>query len=127
MYPPLQKKTTSVQSEGKLATTWGNIRVTALLQNYPNPFNPETWIPFQLAEETDVSIEIYDVGGNLIKTFELGKRPAGFYVEKDHAVHWDGRNNAGEKVSSGAYFYQIVATEGRHYDFTAVRKMVVMK
>ena len=122
MYPPLQKKTTSVQSEGKLATTWGNIRVTALLQNYPNPFNPETWIPFQLAEEADVLIKIYDVGGNLIRTFDFGKLPAGFYVEKDRAVHWNGKNNAGEKVSSGVYFYRIHAG-----DFTAVCKMVVMK
>ena len=76
------EKTTN-ESEGKLPTTWGNIRVTALLQNYPNPFNPETWIPFQLAEEADVLIKIYDVSGNLIRMFDLGKCPAGSYVEKE--------------------------------------------
>jgi len=70
------------------------------LQNYPNPFNPETWIPFQLAEEADVSISTYDVGGKLIHLIRLGEMPAGVYVDKDHAVYWDGRNATAERLIS---------------------------
>lgn len=57
-----------VEPRGKLATTLGHVKGTVLYQNYPNPFNPETWIPFQLAEDTDVSINIYSVNGKLVKT-----------------------------------------------------------
>ncbi|RKU28101.1 hypothetical protein C6499_10520 [Candidatus Poribacteria bacterium] len=52
---------------------------TALLANYPNPFNPETWIPYQLAKPTDVSISIYAVDGTLVRTLDLGYQPAGIY------------------------------------------------
>ena len=94
----------------------------ALMQNYPNPFNPETWIPFQLNEASDVVIRIYDSSGRLVRTFELGNRPAGVYVSKSRACYWDGRNDHGEKVASGVYFYSITA--GR---FSDVKKMVIAK
>ena len=94
----------------------------ALYQNYPNAFNPETWIPYQLPDDMDVSIRIYSVSGQLVKNLELGHKTAGFYTSKDKAAYWDGRNEAGEKVSSGVYFYTIQAG-----DFTATRKMVVAK
>jgi hypothetical protein len=91
-------------------------------QNFPNPFNPETWIPYQLAQEADVVIEFYDVSGRLVQTLSLGKKEAGMYLTKDTAAHWDGRNSAGEKVSSGIFFYCIKAGT-----FSALRKMVIMK
>ena len=95
---------------------------TALLQNYPNPFNPETWIPFALAEDSLVTVNIYDTNGRLVRRFALGERGAGVYTSKDHALYWDGRNETGERVSSGIYFYQL-----RAEDFTAVRRLVIMK
>jgi len=95
---------------------------TALLQNYPNPFNPETWIPFQLAEEANVVIRIYDVNGRLIKTLNLGRLKAGYYTTRSSAAYWDGRNEYGELVSSGMYIYQLQAG-GK----TFTRKMVILK
>jgi len=95
---------------------------TVLLQNYPNPFNPETWIPFALAEDTLVTINIYETNGSLVRRFNLGQRGAGTYTSRDRALYWDGRNDTGERVSSGIYFYQL-----RTGDFTAVRRLVIMK
>lgn len=93
-----------------------------LLQNTPNPFNPDTWIPFSLASEENVAITIYDIQGRLVKTFNLGIRPAGTYARKDKAVHWDGTNTSGEKVSSGIYYYVMQAGS-----FRQARKMIVLK
>ena len=89
---------------------------TMLLANYPNPLNPETWIPYQLIETADVSIRIYDVRGSLIRHLPIGHQPAGFYQGKDRAAYWDGRNQLGEPVASGVYFYTLMAG-----DFTATR------
>jgi hypothetical protein len=94
----------------------------ALYQNYPNSFNPETWIPYQLAEDTDLTITIYSMSGQLVRSLRLGHKPAGFYTTKSKAAYWDGRNEAGEKVSSGVYFYTIQAG-----DFTATKKMVLAR
>ncbi|MFC1714461.1 right-handed parallel beta-helix repeat-containing protein [Candidatus Poribacteria bacterium] len=94
----------------------------ALLQNFSNPFNPDTWIPYQLAEDVDVTIRIYSVSGKLVRTLSLGQKPAGFYTDKSKAAYWDGKNEAGEQVSSGVYFYTIQAG-----DFTATRKMILSK
>jgi hypothetical protein len=95
---------------------------SSLLQNFPNPFNPETWIPYQLNLDSDLVIGIYNASGNLIRTLNLGYRPTGFYTTKDKAAYWDGKNEAGEEVASGIYFYTIQAG-----DFTATKKMVVKK
>ena len=95
---------------------------TQLLANYPNPFNPETWIPFQLAQDSTVTAKIYDVTGNQIRMIELGHIPAGNYVESNKAIYWDGRTEDGEQVSSGTYFYQIEAG-----DYINTRKMVILK
>ena len=92
----------------------------ALNQSYPNPFNPDTWIPYQVAEDVKVTIRIYNAAGRIVRTLDLGHRSAGFYVSKEKAAYWDGRNEAGERVSSGIYFYTIQAGE-----FTATRKMVI--
>ena len=95
---------------------------TALLPNYPNPFNPETWIPYQLAEPTDATLHIYSVKGALVRTLELGHQMVGTYHSKNRAVYWDGRNEHGETVASGVYFYTL--TTG---NFTATRKMLIRK
>jgi len=93
-----------------------------LLQNFPNPFNPETWVPFQLKESSEVTIRIYNASGNLVRELDLGYRPAGLYVSQDRAAYWDGMTNAGERVSSGVYFYNIQAV-----NYSATRKMIVVR
>ena len=95
---------------------------TALLHNYPNPFNPETWIPYQLAEPADVTIHIYAASGVLVRTLALGHQAAGIYQYRSRAAYWDGKNEVGESVASGVYFYTLTAG-----DFTATRKMLIMK
>ncbi|MBM3236898.1 T9SS type A sorting domain-containing protein [Candidatus Poribacteria bacterium] len=93
-----------------------------LFQNYPNPFNPETWIPFQLPKAGEVTIQIYSVTGQLVKTIELGDKRAGMYIDKSKAAYWDGRNNMGEKLASGPYFYELQAET-----FRSIRKMILLK
>ena len=95
---------------------------TALLHNYPNPFNPETWIPYQLAEPADVTIRIYAASGVLVRTLAVGYQPVGIYQYRSRAAYWDGKNEVGESVASGIYFYTLTAG-----DFTATRKMLIMK
>ncbi len=95
---------------------------TRLLDNYPNPFNPETWIPYQLSSAADVTITIYDVRGNLIRRLDLGHQSAGTYFSRSSAAYWDGRNDRGESVASGLYFYTF-STGG----FSASRKMLLRK
>ena len=93
-----------------------------LVQNYPNPFNPETWIPYNMAKDADVIIKIYNVSGQLIRTLDLDHKDAGFYLSKDKAAYWDGRDNLGEKVASGIYFYTL-----KSGDFRATCRMLIMK
>ena len=93
-----------------------------LLQNYPNPFNPETWIPYQLSEDTPVSISIYDTTGQLVRTLSLGFQSAGFYNSQGRAAYWDGRNTLGERVASGLYFYQLTTPS-----FQQTRRLVIVK
>ena len=93
-----------------------------LLPNYPNPFNPETWIPFWLPEEGEVQIRIYDITGHLIRSIDLGIRPPGLYTEPGKAAKWDGRDNNGQPVSSGIYFYELRASGG-----VDIRKMILAK
>ena len=95
---------------------------TILLPNYPNPFNPETWIPYQLANPTDVQIIIYDVRGSAIRHLALGHQPEGYYTIHSRAAYWDGRNDLGERVATGVYFYQL-QTDG----MSLMRKMVILK
>jgi hypothetical protein len=95
---------------------------TELLRNYPNPFNPETWIPYRLAEDADVSLTIYDVNGAVVRDIDIGHQTAAVYDTKAKAIYWDGRNRFGEQVASGLYFYSLIAG-----DFSATRKMVILK
>ena len=97
-------------------------KTTVLLPNYPNPFNPETWIPYQLAADADVTVSIYAVDGSLVRTLELGHQAAGVYQTKHRAAYWDGLNNFGERVASGIFFYTLTAD-----NFTATRKMLIRK
>ncbi len=93
-----------------------------LLQNYPNPFNPETWIPYQLSEDSLVSVSIYDTTGKLVRTLSLGFQSAGFYNSQGRAAYWDGRNALGERVASGVYFYQLTTPA-----FQQTRRLVIVK
>jgi len=93
-----------------------------LFQNYPNPCNPETWIPYQLPEDTTVTIKIYNVIGHLVKTLSLGEKMAGMYISRNRAAYWNGRNEAGERISSGLYFYAIEAG-----NFRGIKRMLLVK
>ena len=95
---------------------------TQLLPNYPNPFNPETWIPFELHQNTNVSLTISDLKGNQVRRIDLGYTLLGKYTSHDKAIHWDGKNNNGEKVASGTYFYAIHTN-----NYTQTKKMVILK
>jgi hypothetical protein len=77
--------------------------------NFPNPFNPETWVPFELAEASDVSVDIYNIHGKRVRHVDLGHRDAGAYTTRDTAAYWDGRNASGEAAASGVYIYRLRA------------------
>ncbi len=93
-----------------------------LLQNYPNPFNPETWIPYQLAQDSSVSVSIYDSTGKVIRKLSIGNQSAGFYNSRERAAYWDGKNALGESVASGVYFYQLTTPS-----FQQTRRLVILK
>jgi photosystem II stability/assembly factor-like uncharacterized protein len=95
---------------------------TKLLSNYPNPFNPETWIPYRLAEDAKVTLTVYDITGMVVRTLSVGHQSAGVYESKDRAIYWDGRNDFGERVASGIYFYNLKANT-----FAETRRMLVLK
>lgn len=112
----------SVEPNGKKIVTLGQVKRNQLMQNFPNPFNPETWIPFQLADESYVIIHIYTPSGKLVRTLTPGILSVGEYTSQSKATHWDGQNNDGEPVSSGIYLYTISAD-----NFSATRKMSIIK
>ena len=112
----------TVVSKGKRAITLGGLKRTMLLQNFPNPFNPETWIPYHLTEDASVVIQIYNTQGTPVRKLDLGQKSAGGYLTRDVAAYWDGRNDYGEALSSGLYFYQLRAAE-----FSATRRMILIK
>ena len=95
---------------------------TQLYPNFPNPFNPETWIPYQLAEAAEVHISIYDVQGQRLRELPIGFRAAGIYTNRSEAAFWNGRNDIGELVTSGIYFYTL-----RAGNFSDTRKMLILK
>ncbi len=113
-------KASQIQLENLI--TYEIPKETKLLPNYPNPFNPETWVPYRLAKDSSVTLTIYDTMGKLVRTIQVGYKPAAVYESRDKAIYWDGRNNNGERVASGIYFYNLTAK-----DFTATRKMVILK
>ncbi|MDP6599657.1 MAG: T9SS type A sorting domain-containing protein, partial [Candidatus Poribacteria bacterium] len=95
---------------------------TQLLQNYPNPFNPETWIPFELAQDTGVTIEIYSFDGQLVRKLDLGYLSAGLYLSQDRAAYWDGKSDLGETVATGVYFVKFTAN-----GHAQTRRLVILK
>jgi len=111
-----------VEPKGKRFITLGELKRTMLLQNFPNPFNPETWIPYYLAEDSPVTIRIYNAQGELIRKLDLGKQPAGGYLTREKAAYWDGKNDSGESVTSGVYLYEL-----RAGNYRGERKTVLMK
>ncbi|MCD6506615.1 hypothetical protein J7M22_08320 [Candidatus Poribacteria bacterium] len=114
-------KAWEVDPKGKLITRWGGLK-SWLGQNFPNPANPETWIPFSISEDGRVIVEIYDLSGGLVRRLDLGYLRAGAYLTKGKAAYWDGRDERGERVASGVYFYSI-----RTPSYFDVRKLVIMR
>ncbi|MCH7496051.1 MAG: T9SS type A sorting domain-containing protein, partial [Candidatus Marinimicrobia bacterium] len=102
---------TGIGDESSLPTEF------ALRQNYPNPFNPSTTISYSLPTASEVRIVVYNLLGNEIATIVNAQQAAGY-----HNVEWNGRSDSGQLVSTGVYFYRINAD-----DFTAIRKMILMK
>ena len=98
------------------------VKQTVLFANYPNPFNPETWIPYQLAASTEAVLTIHSATGRVVRTLALGHQSAGVYKTRNRAAHWDGKNEIGESVASGIYFYTLTAGK-----FSATRKMLILK
>jgi hypothetical protein len=95
-------------------------RTFALSQNYPNPFNPSTTIQYEIPERnsaTHVKVLIYDIRGRLVRKLVDGERTPGYYQ-----VHWDGRNEHGQHLSSGIYLYTIKAG-----DFSSTRRMNLIR
>ena len=128
-YPPFQELPPEIQEyllqhfrEFTNTEVWEIPEATALLPNYPNPFNPETWIPYRLAEATDVQITIYDIKGAIVRHLTFGHQLAGNYTDRTRAAYWNGRNENGEAVASGIYFYQL-----RAGDYTATKRMLILK
>ena len=112
----------AVEPQDKHFTTLGDIKRTSLMQNFPNPFNPETWIPYSLAETASVTVRIYNVKGESIRSINVGRQLAGAYTSRQRAAYWDGKDDTGQSVASGVYFYQLLAD-----NFSETRRMVVMK
>jgi len=105
-----------------ISLRWRLPEQTQLLQNYPNPFNPETWIPFELNQGSDVKLTIYDMAGRLVRRLDIGFQEAGTYLQRDRAIYWDGRTQSGEQVASGTYFYTL-KTAG----YVSTQKMIILK
>jgi len=93
------------------------VQLFVLYQNYPNPFNSQTVIKYQLPKAGKVSLKIYNILGQEVKTLIDAQKPAGY-----HKVIWDGRNNTGRIVTSGLYFYRMKAGE-----FESIKKMLILK
>ena len=108
---PQAPETAVAEAEGVVPTAF------ALAQNFPNPFNPSTTIAFQLGLPSQVELSIYSVGGQRVRTLFSGALPAG-----PHRQQWDGRDERGERVASGAYLYRLSAS-----DFVATRQLMLLK
>ena len=97
-----------------------------LYQNYPNPFSNQTTImydiPSLMVNMVDVEIHIYNTLGKLVRTIDEGDKGAG-----QHTTIWDGKNDDGENVSSGVYFYQLRANVDGQSDYNKTKKMVIVR
>ena len=118
---------TIITFEGLKAVTIGGLK-TELYQSFPNPGNPETWLPFALGATAHISVAIRNTSGELVRKLDLGERPSGLYSAKSKAGHWDGRNELGETVASGIYYYtfSISDRDGSHAQ-EMTRRLVILK
>ena len=91
--------------------------VFSLNQNYPNPFNPSTTISYELESDVNVSLNIYDLNGKLIRSLLNKNKPAGI-----HSITWYGKTDTGFKAAAGMYFYTMVAG-----DYISTQKMILLK
>jgi pullulanase/glycogen debranching enzyme len=89
----------------------------ALHENYPNPFNPTTTLRFDLPEVSDITLTIYNMLGQKVKTFNMQSTPAGY-----HAIKWDGKNDHNQSVSGGVYIYKLQSRQKMQ-----MRKMILLK
>jgi hypothetical protein len=89
----------------------------SLFQNYPNPFNPRTRIEFSIPEESYVTIEIFNIKGEMVKTLVQQRLSAG-----NRVITWDGEDDSGNRVSSGIYFYRLICG-----GFVSTKKMMLIK
>ena len=113
--------------DGLKAVTIGGLK-TELYQSFPNPGNPETWLPFALGTTADVSIAIRNTTGELVRKLDLGERPEGLYSTKANAGHWDGRNELGETVASGIYYYTFTISRRDGSDAREMtRRLIILK
>ena len=94
-----------------------------LRQNYPNPFNPATVIEYALPKASEVKIQIYNILGQRVRNLVDELQEPGYKM-----IHWDGKDGNGRDVSSGIYFYRIVArTNQGSEDFVKCKKMTLLK
>jgi len=121
-FEALLSRARNVQPKGKKFVTLGELKSTMLLPNYPNPSNPETWIPFILAQGAPVKMIITDVTGKKTRQLNLGIKDAGVHFTKEDAAYWDGKNELGETVASGIYFYTLKTP-----NFSQTRRMVIIR
>ena len=81
-----------------------------------------------VSESADVTLTIYDTNGGLVRRLAVGHQTAGMYRSRSRAAYWDGRNQFGEPLASGLYFYTlIVRSETKAAEFTATRRMLILK
>lgn len=103
----IQKLTfNGVTSAGDQDKMRNAVMTFALFQNYPNPFNPATTIEYRLEKSADVTLSIFNVGGQCLRSFSFGQVRAGM-----HQSTWDGKDEGGQQVASGVYFYMLRANQ----------------
>ena len=97
-------------------------QASLFLQSFPNPARDKCYIPFMLKEEADVTVTIYNILGQKVKTIEAGYKQAGFYTTEGAALSWDLQNDNGQRVANGIYFIKLTAGK-----FSATKTMVKEK
>jgi flagellar hook assembly protein FlgD len=112
----LSKFSVSLIGDGQLPAEY------ALSQNYPNPFNPTTNVKYALPVQSKVTMEVYNVLGQRVRTLVNDDQAAGY-----HVAEWDGMGNAGQQLASGVYFLQISAKGTNGKTFSDTRKLVMLK
>ena len=93
-----------------------------LMQNYPNPFNQGTFFELDLEEQSNISLEIFNTRGQIIRTIYEGVKSAG-----SHRFYWDGFDENGRALSTGVYFYKFSATRKNDKAFISTKKMLMLR